>query len=117
MAESFHDRAVSEIERGVLQMAVLALLTKRAYGYDLLRVLSDLGFPVEEGTLYPVLRRLEGEGLLRSEWDTSGARPRKYYETTDTGRAALDALAAEWSRVDAALRSILMTSSRTTHAG
>ena len=107
MADSFHDRTAQELKRGVLQVAVLALLRRRAYGYDLLRVLSDRGFTAEEGTLYPVLRRLETEGLLTSEWDTSGSRPRKYYESTDTGRAALEALAAEWSRVDASLRSVL----------
>lgn len=116
MAEPFHDRATQEIRRGVLQMAVLALLERRAYGYDLLRVLSERGFPAEEGTLYPVLRRLESEGLLRSEWDTSGARPRKYYESTDTGKSALSALSGEWSRVDASLRSILGTKENG-HAG
>jgi DNA-binding PadR family transcriptional regulator len=107
LAETFHDRATQELKRGVLQVAVLALLRRRTYGYDLLRVLSERGFAAEEGTLYPVLRRLEGEGLLASEWDTSGSRPRKYYESTDTGRAALSALTAEWSRVDTSLRSVL----------
>ncbi len=107
MADTFHDRATAELKRGVLQVAVLALLRRRTYGYDLLRVLSERGFAAEEGTLYPVLRRLEGEGLLTSEWDTSGARPRKYYESTESGRAALGALSAEWSRVDASLRSVI----------
>lgn len=107
MAESFHERTAQELRRGVLQVAALALLRRRAYGYDLLRVLGERGIVVEEGTLYPILRRLESEGLLRSEWDTTGSRPRKYYESTDTGREALRALAAEWSRVDASLRSIL----------
>ena len=116
LSDSFHERAASELKRGVLQMAVLALLQRRAYGYDLLRVLAERGFPAEEGTLYPVLRRLEGDGLLRSEWDTSGSRPRKYYESTDTGKAAVTVLAAEWSRVDASLRSILLTPSESGHA-
>ena len=57
-----------------------------------------------------LLRRLEGEGLLASEWDTSGSRPRKYYESTDTGRAALSALTSEWARVDTSLRSVLSES-------
>ena len=116
MAESFHERTAQELRRGVLQLAVLALLRRRAYGYDLIRVLAERGFPAEEGTLYPVLRRLEGESLLRSEWDTTGSRPRKYYETTDTGRAALSSLGAEWSRVDASLRSILLVA-EIGHAG
>ncbi len=107
MAEPFHERAVVELKRGVLQVAVLALLHRRAYGYDLLRVLADRGFPAEEGTLYPVLRRLEAEGLLASTWDTTGVRPRKYYESTERGRSALRSLAAEWLRVDASLRGIL----------
>jgi DNA-binding PadR family transcriptional regulator len=72
-------------------------------------VLAERGLPSEEGTLYPVLRRLEGEGLLRSEWDTTGARPRKYYQSTEAGVAAMERLAAEWSRVDGSLRAILDT--------
>ena len=72
MADSFHERAAQELRRGVLQVAVLALLQRRAYGYDLLRVLTERGLPAEEGTLYPILRRLESEGLLTSEWDTTG---------------------------------------------
>jgi DNA-binding PadR family transcriptional regulator len=107
VADSFHERSAQELRRGVLQVAVLALLQRRAYGYDLLRVLAERGLPAEEGTLYPILRRLEGEGLLASEWDTSGARPRKYYESTESGRAALHALAEEWARVDASLKSVL----------
>ncbi len=117
MAESFHERTVVELKRGVLQLAVLALLRRRAYGYDLLRVLADRGFAAEEGTLYPVLRRLEGEGLLTSEWDTSGSRPRKYYECTAEGRTALSALADEWSRVDSSLKAILEIEAPTAPTG
>ena len=106
MDDTFRVRAETELRRGVLQVAVLALLRRKAYGYDLLRILGERGLPTEEGTLYPVLRRLETEGLLRSSWDTSGSRPRKYYESTDEGRAALEALLTCWSRVDGALRSI-----------
>jgi len=105
-AEPFQARAESELRRGVLQVAVLALLRRRTYGYDLLRVLAERGLPAEEGTLYPILRRLEAEGLLASSWDTTGSRPRKYYESTDEGREALRALLASWERVDGALRSL-----------
>lgn len=90
----------------MLQVAVLALLRRRTYGYDLLRVLTERGLPTEEGTLYPVLRRLEQEGLLVSSWDTTGSRPRKYYQSTDTGRAALHALLEAWVRVDRSLRAL-----------
>ncbi|MCG3135874.1 MAG: hypothetical protein HMLKMBBP_03650 [Planctomycetes bacterium] len=105
MAEPFQARTETELRRGVLQVAVLALLRRKTYGYDLLRVLAEHGLATEEGTLYPVLRRLEQEGLLVASWDTSGNRPRKYYESTDTGRAALQALLSAWNRVDEALRS------------
>jgi len=103
-AESFQSRTETELRRGVLQVAVLALLRTRTYGYDLLRILGERGLPTEEGTLYPVLRRLEQEGLLESSWDTSGSRPRKYYRSTDTGEAALRALVDAWDRVDRSLR-------------
>jgi PadR family transcriptional regulator, regulatory protein PadR len=106
LGETFQVRTETELRRGVLQVAVLALLRRPAYGYDLLRVLGDRGLPTEEGTLYPVLRRLEQEGLLRSSWDTSGSRPRKYYESTDEGTAALQALLAAWDRVDRSLRAL-----------
>ncbi len=107
MSSKFEERARTELRRGVLQVAVLALLRERSYGYDLLRTLQAGGLPTEEGTLYPVLRRLQGQGLLDSSWDTSGSRPRKYYETTDTGVEALRSLVAEWSRVDASLQRVL----------
>mgnify|MGYP002403640510 CR=1 FL=1 len=107
MGNAFQDRTQAELKRGVLQMAVLALLRDATYGYDLLRVLGDAGLATEEGTLYPVLRRLEQETLLSAEWDTSGSRPRKYYRTTDRGRAVLDALVDDWSRVNDALSAVL----------
>ena len=106
MGETFQARTETELRRGVLQVAVLALLRKPAYGYDLLSVLAGRGIATEEGTLYPVLRRLEQEGLLESSWDTSGSRPRKYYRSTDEGRAALEALLAAWDRVDRSLRAV-----------
>ena len=107
MASSFQERAQAELKRGVLQIAVLALLRTPTYGYELLKVLTEAGIPTEEGTLYPVLRRLEQEDLLAAEWNTSGSRPRKYYRTTDKGRAVLDALVADWSGVTLALESVL----------
>jgi DNA-binding PadR family transcriptional regulator len=110
LGSKFEERARAELRRGVLQVAVLALLRDRSYGYDLLRTLEAGGLPTEEGTLYPVLRRLQGQGLLSSSWDTSGSRPRKYYETTDSGEEALRNLVAEWSRVDASLQRVLQRS-------
>lgn len=105
--ESFQERTEAEIRRGVLQVSVLALLRRPTYGYDLIRNLADRDLNVEEGTLYPILRRLESKGLLKASWDTTGSRPRKYYESTDEGKAALSALYAEWTRIDEALRRIV----------
>jgi PadR family transcriptional regulator, regulatory protein PadR len=86
------DKLVVELRRGVLQIAALALMRHPAYGYQLLKDLAAHGFDTEEGTLYPILRRLEQQGFIAGNWDTAGARPRKYYEITDPGRAALAGL-------------------------
>lgn len=97
----------AELRRGVLQLVALCLLDTPRYGYDLVRLLSQAGFDVEEGTLYPLLRRLEQQGTLTSSWDTRAARPRKYYSLSGEGRALRDDLASAWKRVrdatDAAL--------------
>lgn len=107
MAASFRERAEAELRRGILQMAVLALLRSPTYGYDLIRVLDGHGLQTEEGTLYPILRRLAKDGLLASSWDTSGTRPRKYYESTDEGLRVLRELSRELARVNASLETIL----------
>lgn len=97
----------AELRRGVLTLVTLSLLDQPRYGYDLVRLLSAAGFEVEEGTLYPILRRLEQQGTLASTWDTAGARPRKYYRLSDEGRRLREDLTAAWRRVrdavDAAL--------------
>ena len=114
---TFHEKTEAEIRRGVLQVAILARLQTPAYGYDLIRVLTERGLPVEEGTLYPVLRRLEKAALLRAVWDTSGKRPRKYYQTTDEGRSAMDKLFAAWEHVDLSLRSLVNESGSEQNGG
>ena len=97
----------AELRRGVLTLVTLRLLDEPRYGYDLVRLLSQAGFEVEEGTLYPILRRLEQQGTLVSTWDTGGTRPRKYYRLSEEGRRVREDLAAAWRRVrdatDAAL--------------
>jgi PadR family transcriptional regulator, regulatory protein PadR len=75
-----------EMRRGVMQLAVVCLLDKEKYGYEIIKNLSDTGLKVEEGTLYPLLRRLESDDLLSSRWETGGPRPRKYYIITDLGK-------------------------------
>ncbi|GAB3313703.1 PadR family transcriptional regulator [Luteimonas notoginsengisoli] len=85
-----------ELRRGVLVLAVLSQLRERQYGYSLRQALVDGGMPVEEGTLYPLLRRLEAQGLLTSEWDTATAPPRRYYRLNAEGSDALAELAKAW---------------------
>ena len=100
----------TEMRRGIFQLAVLSLLMEPAYGYQIGRHLSEQGLAVEEGTLYPLLRRMEEQGLLESWWATDQPRPRKYYRTTEDGKKSLANLLEVWGRVDAALRRILESS-------
>ena len=79
-------RFETEVRRGVMQLGVLCLLDKEQYGYEIIKNLNNDGLNVEEGTLYPILRRLENDKLLSSRWETSGPRPRKYYKTTKYGK-------------------------------
>lgn len=91
---------LQELRRGTIVVACLAALATPRYGYRLIDDLTEAGFNVEANTLYPLLRRLEGQGLLASEWNTEEPRPRKFYATTPAGRTALTALVAEWRRLD-----------------
>jgi DNA-binding PadR family transcriptional regulator len=90
------DIGLIELRRGVLVLAVLSQLRQRQYGYSLRQELVEGGMPVEEGTLYPLLRRLESQGLLDSEWDTEAAPPRRYYRLNSMGKQVLTELAAAW---------------------
>ncbi|HVM98656.1 MAG TPA: PadR family transcriptional regulator [Caulobacteraceae bacterium] len=85
-----------ELRRGVVVIAVLSQLTTPQYGYSLRQALAAKGMPIEEGTLYPLLRRLEGQGLLASEWRIEDGPPRRYYWLSHEGAAALKRLAADW---------------------
>ena len=85
-----------ELRRGVLVLAVLSQLRQRQYGYSLRQALAEGGMPIEEGTLYPLLRRLEGQGLLLSEWDTGTASPRRYYRLSPDGERVFAELADAW---------------------
>ena len=101
----------TELKRGILQVAVLSLLLEPRYGYQIGRLLGEHGLSVEEGTLYPLLRRMEEQGLLESWWVTEQARPRKYYRVTPEGSETLKVLVEVWGRVDGALRRILQLTS------
>lgn len=87
-----------EVRRGVLSIAVLSQLSQEEYGYSLLKALSERGMEIDQSTLYPLLRRLESQGLLQSDWRiVDEARPRRYYVISPQGRAVLVKLKKEWS--------------------
>nr|WP_321296138.1 PadR family transcriptional regulator [uncultured Sphaerochaeta sp.] len=87
---------ITELKRGTLTLCVLSQLNQPQYGYSLLQLLADKHIPIEANTLYPLLRRLETQELLSSTWDTTEARPRKFYVLSEKGKALLCALTKEW---------------------
>lgn len=101
---SIHEQ---ELRRGTVVLAALASLGTPRYGYELLSHLGDAGVEVDGNTLYPLLRRLEKQGLLSSEWNTDETRPRKFYTLTDAGRVALRELTATWRALHTSLDPIL----------
>lgn len=105
------DRWSKEVKRGAVTLAILALLSKRrAYGYEAVKILDEkMSFlALEQGTVYPLLRRLEQRELLTSEWDYEDqAKPKKYYAVTDEGLMALGAMTQAWSDLSREMRDIL----------
>ena len=95
-----------ELRRGTVVLACLLLLREPGYGYALLDQLRELGFSVDANTLYPLLRRLEGQGLLVSEWNTREARPRKFYRISPDGDRLATELLVDWKRLDASIRGL-----------
>ena len=93
------DNMVLELRRGVIVLAVLSQLQEEQYGYSILKLLADKGLEVDQGTLYPLLRRLETQGLLESLWRVEGARPRRYYVISAEGRRVLPLLKEEWYKL------------------
>ena len=103
-----------ELRRGALILAVLSQLGKKQYGYSLKQQLDARGLSIPEGTLYPLLRRLEGQGLLDSEWELADeARPRRYYQLSVQGKLALKDLTKEWQATSKALNGLLKSTGGT----
>ena len=96
-----------ELRRGSLVLAVLARLTEERYGYTLRQALAADGLEMEESTLYPLLRRLETQGLLHSEWREEEKRKKRFYRLSAGGAAMLAALTDEWRGINASLDKIL----------
>lgn len=96
-AQAAYENLALELRRGVLVLAVLSQLRGEQYGYSLKQRLDEHGLEINEGTLYPLLRRLESQGLLKSDWRMEeGGRPRRYYELSPTGVALLEQLSRDW---------------------
>ena len=101
-----------ELRRGCLVMAVLAQLRAEHYGYTLKKELSEQGMDIDEGTLYPLLRRLESQGLLVSEWREEDKRNKRFYRVSPAGKTVLKELLAEWRTINASVSRILARSRR-----
>ncbi|MFI9554302.1 PadR family transcriptional regulator [Nonomuraea endophytica] len=97
---------LQELRRGTVVLACLLALERPNYGYALLDELASSGFAVEANTLYPLLRRLERQGLLVSEWSTKESRPRRFYRTSEAGAELAVVLGRDWARLDAALATL-----------
>jgi PadR family transcriptional regulator len=104
--ESF-ENLILELRRGVIVLAVLSRLEQEQYGYSLIKSLADNGLEIDQGTLYPLLRRLESQGLLQSNWRVETDRPRRYYELSDEGRSLLPRLKDEWTGIVSIMKKML----------
>jgi len=96
-----------ELRRGTVVLACLLVLRTPEYGYRLLEDLQAAGIDVDANTLYPLLRRLEKQGLLSSDWNTDEPRPRKYYTTSSVGHRVAKALSADWAHLNTSLGSLM----------
>ncbi|HBP39075.1 MAG TPA: PadR family transcriptional regulator [Clostridiales bacterium] len=98
---------VQELHRGSLVLIILSQLNEKQYGYSLVQRLEEQGLSLDPGTLYPLLRRLEKQGLLDSQWDTEAGRPRRYYILSLAGRQVLTAVTREWRKLNGIMQDML----------
>ena len=98
---------LQELKRGTLVLSVLLNADEEFYGYNLVLRLQEAGIDIEQNTLYPLLRRLETQGLLKSTWNTDESRPRKYYSITEAGKEIAQKLMREWKRLNECLNSMM----------
>jgi PadR family transcriptional regulator PadR len=107
VAESIFENLRLELRRGCLTLAVLAQLRQEHYGYTLRKALALRGLEIDESTLYPLLRRLETQGLLASEWREEDKRNKRFYRLSSDGERIFGELLKEWQAINAAVTSIL----------
>lgn len=102
-----YQKLTQELRRGILVLAALSQLKEEKYGYALISSLAEKGLDIEQGTLYPLLRRLEEQGLLESEWNVEGSRPRRYYVLSKEGRDILQDLSEDWRQLTQVMELLL----------
>lgn len=107
LSDDFFVNQIQEMRRGVIVLAILSQLTVPRYGYGLLQQLEHAAVPIDAGTLYPLLRRLEKQGVLDSSWETSGSRPRKYYRLNENGQKLYMQLVKEWMSMNGTLTKMI----------
>jgi PadR family transcriptional regulator PadR len=105
--DALRDNLGLEIRRGALVLAVLSQLSQEQYGYSLKKALAERGLEIDEGTLYPLLRRLETQGLLRSRWRLEDGRPRRYYHISPRGEQVERELASDWQSLARVMKRVL----------
>jgi len=107
MTDESFENVILELRRGVIVLAVLSQLDQEQYGYSLIKSLAEHGLEIDQGTLYPLLRRLEGQGLLQSNWRVESDRPRRYYVISNEGKALLPRLKEEWTGIVSMMNKML----------
>lgn len=101
------ESGILALRRGVIVLAVLSQLQEEQYGYSLLKSLSDKGLEIDQGTLYPLLRRLESQGLLQSRWKLDSDHPRRYYVVSAEGRKTMVQMKEDWAGIVALMQKLL----------
>lgn len=105
--EKIINSVIQELRRGTISLAVLSQLKRPQYGYSLVVLMNERGFPLEANTLYPLLRRLEKQGLLTSFWDTDGTKPRKYYQLSEFGLEVYRHLRETWEDINLVMSQLM----------
>jgi PadR family transcriptional regulator, regulatory protein PadR len=106
LEENLFEKLRVELRRGSLILAVLGALREERYGYTLRQTLEDAGLPIEEGALYPLLRRLETQGVLTSEWREDANRNKRFYRLSRDGKTLLAQLLTEWEEITASIHKL-----------
>jgi PadR family transcriptional regulator, regulatory protein PadR len=104
LEDDAYEKLRLELRRGSLVLAVLAALKVERYGYTLRKELADAGLEIDEGALYPMLRRLESQGLLTSEWREEEKRNKRFYRLTPEGEQIFTQLLQEWHAINASIQ-------------